>query len=119
METIRQKKAAALIRKELAELIRRELSCDQSCLLISVIQVHVTTDLGLARIYIRFFPPEEKAHLFEIIRTRSNHYKKLLAKELRYQFRKFPELDFRIDDSLEYIEKIEKELRGEGQNLMK
>ncbi|XCI74676.1 MAG: ribosome-binding factor A [Flavobacteriales bacterium] len=119
MDTTRQKKAASLIRKELAELLRREASRNQNGLLISVTQVHVTTNLGLARIDIRFFPSKGKEHLLETIRTRASHYKKLLTKQLRYQLQKFPELYFRIDDSLEYIDQIEKELRGEGQNPIK
>ncbi|XOD67556.1 MAG: 30S ribosome-binding factor RbfA [Flavobacteriales bacterium Tduv] len=119
METIRQKKIATLLRKELANMLRREASYEQNGLLISVTQVHVTADLGLARVFISLFPSEEKHDIFEVLRSLSGYYKKKLAEKLRNQLRKLPELDFRLDNSLDYADQIEKELRGEGENPIK
>lgn len=119
METTRQKKISTLLCKELAELLRREASYEQNGLLISVTQVHITTDLGLARVFISLFPSEGKHEIFEAVRARSSYYKRQLAEQLRNRLRKFPELDFHLDDSLDYADLIEKELKGEGENPVK
>jgi len=117
MESIRQKKITTLIQEKMAEIFRREISGQTR--LISVSQVRISPDLRLAKIYLSIFPVENKEQIFLHIANRSTYYKNLLARCIRNQLRGIPELDFRLDNSLDNLENVDRELRGEGENPIK
>jgi ribosome-binding factor A len=83
--------------------------------LISVSKVAITTDLSIAKVYISFFPQKQADELMKGINSNSNLIKHELAQRTRNQLRRVPELHFFLDDSLDYIEKIEDSLKG-GEN---
>ncbi len=116
METQRQKKIAGVIQKDLADILQRAaLDNGLKGILISVSKVSVTTDLSLAKVYISIFPVKQAAELLEWITGNQPHIRHQLAQRTRHQLRRMPELNFFLDDSLEYIDKIEKSLEG-GEN---
>lgn len=119
METQRQKKIAGIIQKDLADILQRAAT-DGGLrgTLISVSKVSVTTDLSLAKVYLSVFPPENAKELVAGIKTNQPIIRHELAQRTRYQLRRVPELLFFVDDSLEYIDKIEKSLKG-GENPVK
>ncbi|MBL7471449.1 30S ribosome-binding factor RbfA [Robertkochia sediminum] len=114
METNRQKKIAGVLRKDLADILQRAAQGGGlTNTLISVTKVKVTTDLSIAKVYISFFPPEKGKELLDGIRSNQPLIKHDLAQRTKNQLRRVPELEFFIDDSLEYINKIERSLKGD------
>ena len=114
METQRQRKIAGIIQKDIAEVLQRAAT-DGGLLgtLISVTKVAITTDLSIAKVYVSIFPPKEAKSLLEGITSNAQLIKHELAKRTKNQLRRVPELNFYLDDSLDYIERIEESLEGE------
>ncbi|TXN37697.1 30S ribosome-binding factor RbfA [Flagellimonas hymeniacidonis] len=114
METQRQKKIAGIIQKDIADILQRAATDGGlKGTLISVSKVYVTTDLSIAKIYVSIFPNANAAELLEGMKSNQSLIKHELAQRTKNQLRRFPELNFYIDDSLEYIDNIEKSLKGE------
>ena len=116
METQRQKKIAGLLQQDLADILQRSAT-DGGLrgVIITVSKVYVTSDLSIARVYVSIFPPKESQALLKGIQAESAGIRHELARRTRHQLRRVPELLFFLDDSLDYIEKIEKSLE-EGEN---
>jgi ribosome-binding factor A len=113
METQRQRKIAGVIQRDIADIlqgtIRREGITN---LIISVTKVAVTVDLSVARIHLSVFPSSNAQAIMEGVRSNKELIKHELAQRTRNQLRRVPSLTFFIDDSLDYIEKIDDSLKG-------
>ncbi len=112
-ESQRQRKIAGLIQQDLAEILQR--AATQGGLMgviISVSTVRVSLDLSIAKVYLSIFPNDKADELLDGIRSNEPLIKHELAQRTRHQLRRVPELTFYKDDSLEYIDKIEKSLKG-------
>jgi ribosome-binding factor A len=79
---------------------------------ISVTKVNVTVDLSIAKVYLSVFPTDKRESLLEGIKSNTPKIKHELAQRTRHQLRRMPELQFYVDDSLEYIDQIERSLKG-------
>jgi ribosome-binding factor A len=111
METQRQKKIAGLIQQDLAEILQRAATDGgHRGVILSVSKVAVTSDLSLARVYVSIFPTAQAMPLLKGIQAEQAKIRHELAQRTRHQLRRVPELNFFLDDSLDYIEKIEKSL---------
>ena len=111
METNRQKKIGGVIQKDLADILQKILKeSGLTGVLISVTKVTVTTDLSISKVYLSIFPNKDAEMLLKEIKERQFFIKHELAQRTKNQLRRVPELDFYNDDSLEYIDKIEKSL---------
>ena len=114
MESQRQKKIAGVIQKDIVDILQRAaIDGGLTGTLISVSKVAVTTDLSIAKVYLSIFPVKGGQELLEGIKSNQPLIKHELSQRTRNQLRRVPELLFFIDDSLEYIENIEKSLKGE------
>ena len=114
METNRQKKIGALLQNDLVDILQGEIRKNAIAnLIISVSKVSVTTDLSLAKVYLSIFPSEKGPELLEAIRSNTPLIKHDLAQRVRQQLRRVPDLNFYLDDSLEYLDGIERALKGE------
>ncbi|MEP0133350.1 MAG: 30S ribosome-binding factor RbfA [Eudoraea sp.] len=114
METQRQKKIAGVIQKDLAEILQRAATDGgMQGTLISVSKVYVTTDLSIAKVYVSIFPTKKADELLEGIKSNQPLIKHQLAQLTKHQLRRMPELSFFLDDSLDYIENIDKSLKGD------
>ena len=71
---------------------------------------------GDLRFVFGLFPVKDKAGLLAELREQTPRFRGELGNRIRHQVRKIPELEFFDDDSLDYIEAIDRELRGEGEN---
>lgn len=115
METNRQKKIAGVLQRDLADVLQLALKdAGNQGILISVSKVKTTTDLSQAKAYLSIFPPKDALKVMEEIKSIKSKLKHKLALRTKHQLRKMPELEFFLDDSLEYIEKIEKAVKGES-----
>jgi ribosome-binding factor A len=113
METNRQKKIGALLQKDLVDILQGEVRKNNvSNLIISISKVIVTTDLSIAKVYLSIFPTEKAPELMVAIKSNAPLIKHNLAQRVKNQLRKVPTLTFFIDDSLDYIEKIDSALTG-------
>ncbi len=113
METNRQKKIGGVIQRDLVEILQGEIRKNGiSNLVISVSKVTVTTDLSIAGVYLSIFPQEKANDTLVAIKSNSNLIRHDLAQRVRLQLRRVPNLVFFIDDSLDYIEKIDQALSG-------
>ncbi|MBS9461343.1 MAG: 30S ribosome-binding factor RbfA [Bacteroidota bacterium] len=114
METQRQRKIAGIIQKDIADILQRAaIDGGLTGTLISVSKVYVTTDLSIAKVYVSIFPNKNAGTLLDGMKSNQSLIKHELAQRTRNQLRRVPELNFYLDDSLEYIDKIEKSLKGE------
>jgi len=73
--------------------------------LLTVTNVKLSADLKIARIYISVFEREKRDAVLEKIRDKTGYIRTELAHRIRIKF--MPELKFFIDDTLDYVEKIE------------
>ena len=113
METNRQKKIGGVLQNDLVDILQGEIRKNGiSNLVISVSKVTVTTDLGVARVYLSIFPQEKAAETLAAIKSNSPLIKHDLAQRVKLQLRKVPNLTFFIDDSLDYIETIDNALKN-------
>jgi ribosome-binding factor A len=111
METNRQKKIGSVIQKDLVDILQGEVRKNGLVnLMISVSKVSVTSDLSVATIHLSIFPQEKAIATLAAIKTNTKLIKHDLSQRVRLQLRKVPNLVFFIDDSLDYIEKIDKAL---------
>jgi ribosome-binding factor A len=119
METKRQKRIAKILQQDLAEVLQGEIRrAGVKNFLISVTKVYVTPDLTLARVYVSVFPPDKADASVEALRQNAKLVKHEIAQRVRHQLRKMPDLEFYRDDTLDYIEKIDRSLK-EGENPLK
>ena len=111
-ETTRQKKINRLLQKEFGEIFLLHAKKTPGTL-ISVSVVRVSPDLGLAKIYLSIFPSEKGPEILENIKavSMSIQIRHDLAQRIRHQLRVVPELAFYIDDSLDYLDKIDELLK--------
>lgn len=113
METNRQKKIGSVLQNDLVDILQGEVRKNGiSNLIISVSKVSVTTDLSVAKVYLSVFPTEKGAEILAAIKSNTPLIKHDLSQRVKLQLRKVPNLTFYIDDSLDYIEKIDKALIG-------
>lgn len=120
METNRQKKFDGLIQRDLAEVLQNHLrDAGITGMLISVSKVQVTSDLSQAKAYLSIFPTNKAEELLAELNNLKPQIKHELAQRTKNQLRRMPNLLFFIDDSLDYIEKIEKSIKGEDNPITK
>ena len=110
MDTNRQQKVNRLIQKALSEIFLLDAKKMQG-VLISVTNVRVSPDLGIAHAHLSVFPSEKAEELVKNINGNVKTVRYDLGKRLRNQLRVIPELMFHVDDSLDYIENIDRLLK--------
>lgn len=106
METTRQAIISRLLQKELSEIFRQQTAKTHG-VLVSVSTVRVSPDLSIARAYLSIFPSDKSAEMMANINAQAKTIRYELAQRVRFQLRKTPELQFYVDDSLDYIENID------------
>lgn len=107
METLRQQKVGRLIQKEVSNIFNSGIVRIGNQLMISVTQVRMSPDLGIARIYLSLFPSDAKSDDLESIRSLGLEIRYHLGKKVGKQLRHTPELQFYLDDSFDYAEEID------------
>tara|TARA_B110000503_G_scaffold143499_1_gene245339 strand:- start:5651 stop:5986 length:336 start_codon:yes stop_codon:yes gene_type:complete len=111
MESIRQQKVSRLLQREIGEIFtKKEVNLTVN-LMISVTQVRVSPDLGVARSYLSLFPSNNREEVITEIRKHTKEIRYILGKKVGQQLRHIPELFFYLDDSFDYAEKIDKLLK--------
>ena len=111
-ETTRQKKISRLLQKELADIFLKKGNELAHGKLITVTRVRVSPDLSFAKAFISVFPSANRLEVMDNIDANSAKIRFELGNKIRSQLRIVPEVAFQIDDSLDYIEKIDQLLKA-------
>lgn len=99
-----------MLQKELGEIFLLYARKLQGTL-ITVTGVRVSPDLGVVHVHLSVFPSEKANSVLEQVKTDSKALRFDLGKRVRHQLRIVPELFYHVDDSLDYIENIERLLK--------
>jgi ribosome-binding factor A len=109
----RSQRVGDLLRKEIADIIIYRLK-DPRIGFITVTGVDVTDDIKLARVYVSIFHEGERKTTLEVLNSARSFVRSELSKRLRMKF--IPSIEFRLDTSIEYGNKIEELLQGIEEN---
>ena len=110
MQETRQNKIARLLQKELS-IIFQEQTRSMHGVMVSVTRVKISPDLSVCTAYLSIFPSERGEELLNNINKNEKQVRYELGTRVRHQMRIIPELRFFIDDSLDYIERIDELLK--------
>lgn len=106
-ESKRQKQVGQLVMQELSDIFRREGVNIVNGGMVSISKVSVTPDLLEARVYLSLFQIENQEEFMQQIADRTPEWRNQLGRRVRNQLRRVPELRFYLDDTLDYVFKME------------
>ena len=118
-ESNRQRKIAGVLQKDLVHVLQKAAQDGMKGVIISVSKVFVTSDLGVAKVYLSIFPSDKRDEIIEGVQSNSPLIRHEMAQRTRNQLRRMPELLFFGDDTLDYLEEIDKSLKGDDENPIK
>lgn len=98
---------ARQIQKDVAEILLKEGASLVRGVMASVTTVRVSPDLNYAKIYFSIFPFERSAEVMRTLEENNWLIRRALGQRIRNQVKSVPELQFFLDDSLEYIANID------------
>lgn len=110
METTRQNKIARLIQKDLSNIFQAQTRQTRG-ILVSVSVVRVSPDLSVAKAYLSIFPSDKAQQILDNVNAQASQIRYELGNLERHQLRIIPELKFFLDDSLDYVENIDRLLK--------
>ena len=108
MESQRQQKFGRLIQQEIADIFQKEGYGMFNGNMITITRVRVTPDLLIARVFLSVFGNDKKAETVEMLKAKAGEIRFKLGQRIRKDVKAIPEVDFFLDDSLDYAEKIDK-----------
>ncbi|NTV82842.1 MAG: 30S ribosome-binding factor RbfA [Bacteroidales bacterium] len=108
MDSTRQQKMARLLQKEMGDIFEIDMRRLFPGSMITITKVNVTKDLSIARFYVSIFALKDKKPPLEDLRKHIPEFRYKLGNQIRRQVRIIPQLEFFEDDSLDYIENLEK-----------
>lgn len=111
MENTRQQKIAKQIQKDIAEILQKEGAELVRGVLVTVTAVRVSPDFNYAKIYLSIFPFDKNDAVMQTLEKHNWFIRKALGQRIKNQLKTVPELQFFLDDSLEYIEHIDEALK--------
>ena len=106
MQETRQNKIARLLQKELSIIFQRQTQ-QMHGVMVSVTRTKVSPDLSICTAYLSIFPSEKAEDIIKNVTANEKSIRYELGTKVRYQLRIIPELRFFVDDSLDYIERID------------
>lgn len=108
----RQQKFSRLIQKDLSEIIQRDKMGIFANTFVTVADVKVSPDLGVAKIYLSMLMVNDKDRMLEAVNRHKNEMRRELGNRIGKQVRKIPELIFYVDEVEENAAKIDKLIDG-------
>lgn len=112
METKRQKQVARELQRVMGEIFQENSSELFEGELVTITDVMVTKDLLIAKFYISIFKEEKRDQFFDVIQANLIPLRKVLANKIRNSFRRVPEIEFMMDDTLDEVFKMEQLFRS-------
>lgn len=106
METKRQRQTGEIIRRHFSELLLQEGSYLSGGALVTVTMVKMSSDLGLARIYLSVYNTENKQEVLLTFQKETMRLRQSLAHRVRHKMRRVPDIDFYLDDTLDEMYRL-------------
>ena len=110
MQETRRNRIARLLQKELSLIFQSQTRAMHG-IMVSVTRCRVSPDLSICTAYLSIFPSEKAEELIKNVTANEKTIRYELGTRVRSQLRIIPELRFFIDDSLDYIERIDELLK--------
>ena len=107
-ESKRQLKFAQLIRKEISEILQRDFVGRFPGSLVTVSDVSMSPDLGLARIYFSIFPVAGSEKVMQMLNAEKSKIRGVLGRRIGKEVRIIPELAFFDDQTAEEASRMDK-----------
>jgi len=107
MESNRQKKFAGLLQEELAAIFQREGAAYLPNTLVTITKVRVSPDLAVAKVYLSFFNTNNTGLSVATVNSHAGEIRYKLGSRIRHQARVVPTLTFFVDDTNEYVERMD------------
>ncbi len=111
METIRQKKVARLLQKELSNIFHKHTTILLGNVIVTITIVRVSADLANANVFVSIFPTDDSKQSLKIIKNNSNLFRRHLGYRIKNQLRIVPFIEYFLDDSAAYTEEIDQLLK--------
>lgn len=108
MESKRQQKFAGVLQQDLAAIFQREGMNYVPNTLLTITKVRVTPDLAIARIFLSFFNAVNPTQALQTIKQHASEIRYKLGSRIKDQVRIIPQLEFFIDDTSDYVERMDK-----------
>jgi ribosome-binding factor A len=108
MESKRQQKFAGVIQEDLAAIFQREGNAYLPNTLVTITKVRVTPDLAIARIFLSFFNNTNTQLALQTIKSHASEIRYKLGARIKDQVRIIPQLEFFVDDTNEYVDRMDK-----------
>ncbi|GAB1473639.1 30S ribosome-binding factor RbfA [Bacteroidota bacterium] len=110
-ESTRQQKVSRQLQRDLSEIFRERGTSSFKGAMITVTSVRISPDLSVAKVFISIFPSAKTTELFKLVQESARNIRGELGKRVSKQLRIVPDLQFHIDDSLDYVEHIDELLK--------
>jgi ribosome-binding factor A len=107
MESKRQQKVGRQIQKDMGDIFQKEAKHLVSGVFVTVTVVRMTPDLGLAKVYLSFLPEKDKHTFLKNIQVNTKLIRQKLGDRVKNQLRIVPEIQFFLDDTAEYVSKMD------------
>ncbi|PUZ29836.1 30S ribosome-binding factor RbfA [Chitinophaga parva] len=115
-ESKRQKQVGQLVQQELSDIFQRMGFNVTDGGMISIATVRMTPDLLEARVYLSMFQIKDTSEMLQRIKEHSAEIRKDLGNRMSKQLRRIPELSFFLDDTLDYVFKMEELFKKINEN---
>jgi ribosome-binding factor A len=104
--SIRTERLGSVLQKDLGDILQKGYQLSGS--FVTVTNVSLTPDLGLAKVQLSIFAPgRQEEDIFNFIEENKVEIRHELASRIRHQVRRIPEINFYMDESAEYVNKME------------
>lgn len=113
MESTRQQKVSRMLQRELAAYFQQNSRNILPEKMVTVTKVRISPDLGVAKVYLSIFPVSHGEKPLEKIKVTAPAIRNSVGHKIKHQLRIVPEFIYYLDDSLDYIEKIDNLLKEE------
>lgn len=108
MESKRQQKFAGVIQQDLAAIFQREGMNLLPNTMITITKVRVTPDLAIARVFLSFFNSSNVQLALNTVKQHASEIRYKLGARIKDQVRIIPQLEFFVDDTSEYVERMDR-----------
>ena len=107
----RQLKVARELQRDLSEIIRSKGMAAFEGSMVTVSEVRISPDLSIAKVFVSIFPSERAPKVMALLEEGKRTLRGELGRKVASQLRIVPELTFVLDETLDYIENIDKLLK--------
>ena len=108
MESKRQQKFAGVIQQDLAAIFQREGNNYLPNTMVTITKVRVTPDLAIARVFLSFFNNTNSQLALQTVKQHASEIRYKLGSRIKDQVRIIPQLEFFVDDTSEYVDRMDK-----------